>query len=161
MTTAPPRFGEKTTTFMIFCACTPPLLVSIKGGGGLYLRGTFVWIEYNTQHHSQSTYIRSSEPRYWHSPQSTPPLVETWELPSLSRARLYPQLQAPPVQDSTVLSHTPLLDVRPHSRNLDKPVRYCVVSCINHLGRGTRSIITSWVRTAGSGRRQFIMPRDD
>ena len=37
-TTAPPRFGEKTTTSAIsFRACTPPLLVSIKGGGGLYL----------------------------------------------------------------------------------------------------------------------------
>ena len=69
--------------------------------------------------------------------------------------RLYPLLQAPPVQDSTVLSHTPLLDVRPHGRNQDKPVRYCVASCINHLGRGTRSIITSWVRIAGSGHRQL------
>src|SRR6185503_4543330 len=45
--------------------------------------------------------------------------------------RLYPLLQTPPVQDSTVLSHTPLLDVRPHSRNQDKPVCYCIVSCIN------------------------------
>ena len=45
--------------------------------------------------------------------------------------RLYPLLQAPPVQDSTVLSHAPLLDVRPHARNQDKPVHYCVASCIN------------------------------
>src|SRR6185295_1863279 len=36
-TTAPPRFGEKTTTSTIFCACTSPLFVSIKGGGGFYL----------------------------------------------------------------------------------------------------------------------------
>ena len=50
-----PRFGEKTTASPFSRACTPPLLVSIKGGGGFYLRGTFVWIEYNTQHHSQST----------------------------------------------------------------------------------------------------------
>src|SRR6185503_7504383 len=69
--------------------------------------------------------------------------------------RLYPLLQAPPVQDSTVLSHTPLLDVRPHGRNQDKPMRDCVASCINHLGRGTRCIIISWVRTAGSGHRQL------
>ena len=66
---------------------------------------------------------------------------------------LYPLLQAPPVQDSTVLSHTPLLDVRPRGRNQDKLVRDCVASCINHLGRGTRSIITSWVRATGLGRR--------
>ena len=58
------------------------------------------------------------------------------------------------MQDSTVLSHTPLLDVRPPGRNQDKLVRYCVASCINHLGRGTRSIITSWCRTTGSGHRQ-------
>ena len=36
-TTAPPRFGEKTTTSTISCGCTLPLLVPIKGGGGLYL----------------------------------------------------------------------------------------------------------------------------
>ena len=66
---------------------------------------------------------------------------------------LYPLLQAPPVQDSTVPSHTPLLDVRPRGRNQNKPVRYSVASCINHLGLGTRSIITSWCRTAGSGHR--------
>src|SRR6185312_8492940 len=35
-----PRFGEKTTTSTILCACTPSLLVSIKGGDGLPLRGS-------------------------------------------------------------------------------------------------------------------------
>src|SRR6185503_5824990 len=45
--------------------------------------------------------------------------------------RLYPLLQAPPVQDSTVLSHIPLVDVRPHGRKKDKPVHDCVASCIN------------------------------
>ena len=58
------------------------------------------------------------------------------------------------MQDSAVLSHTPLLDVRPHGRNQDKPVRYCVVSCINIWDEETRSI-TSWVRAVGSGRRQL------
>ena len=62
---------------------------------------------------------------------------------------LYPLLQEPPVQDNTVPSHTPLLDVRPRARNQDKPVRYCVASCINIWDEETRSI-TSWVRTAGS-----------
>ena len=50
---------------------------------------------------------------------------------SLLSPRLYPLLQAPPVQDSTMLLHTPLLDVRPHDRNQDKPVHYCIASCIN------------------------------
>jgi hypothetical protein len=69
--------------------------------------------------------------------------------------RLYPLLQEPPVQDSTVHSHTPLLDVRPRGWNQDKSVRYCVAFCINHLGLGTCSIITSWCRTIGSGHRHF------
>ena len=33
-------------------------------------------------------------------------------------------------------------------------MRDCVASCINHLGRGTHNIITSWVPTPGSGHRQ-------
>ena len=57
--------------------------------------------------------------------------------------RLYPLLQAPPVQDNTVPSHTILLDVRLRGRNQDKPVRYCVASCINIWDEETRSI-TSW-----------------
>ena len=61
-TTAPPRFGEKTTTSTIPCACTPPLLVSIKGGGGLYLRGgrSIHPVEHNTRHYSQNTYALQS-----------------------------------------------------------------------------------------------------
>ena len=35
-------------------------------------------------------HTRSSETRYWHSPQSTPSLAETWELPSLSRLACTP-----------------------------------------------------------------------
>ena len=47
------------------------------------------------------------------------------------------------MQDNTVPSHTPLLDVRPRGRNQDKPVRYCVASCINIWDEETHSI-TSW-----------------
>src|SRR6185503_257333 len=99
-TTAPPRFGEKTTTSTISCACTPPLLASIKGGGGLYLRGD---PSGRTQHSALPTeHMRSSEPRYWYSSQSTPPLAETWELPSLSRLACTPYYRHLLVQDSTV-----------------------------------------------------------
>ena len=89
-----PRFGEKTTTFITPCACTPSLLVSIKGGGGRYLRrvGSFG----RTQRFAllaEHTY--SSEPRYWHSPQSTPSLAETWEFPSLSRLTCTPYYRHP------------------------------------------------------------------
>ena len=34
-------------------------------------------------------------------------------------------------------------------------MRDCVASCINHLGLGTHSIITSWCYAAGSGHRQL------
>ena len=74
------------------------------------------------------SFIRSLS-RYWHLLQSSSRDLGA-SLP-LS-PRLYPLLQAPPVQDSTVHSHTPLLDVRPHGRNQDKPVRPCITSCINH-----------------------------
>jgi len=60
-TTAPPRFEEKTTTFTIPCACTPSLLVPIKGGGGLSLKGAGPFGR--TQRSVQLTeHIRSSEP---------------------------------------------------------------------------------------------------
>ena len=49
------------------------------------------------------------------------------------------------MQDSTVLSHTPLLNVRTHGRNQDKPVHYCVASCINIWDeeRATSSLVGS------------------
>ena len=36
-----PAIRGRTTTFTLPYSCTPPLLVTIKGGGGLPLRGTF------------------------------------------------------------------------------------------------------------------------
>ena len=80
-------------------------------------------------------------------------LAETWELPSLSCLAC----TLGSVQDNTVHSHT-LLDVRPRGRNQNKLLRYCVTSCINHLGLGTRSIITSWHLAARSGHRQERNP---
>ena len=84
----------KTTTSTFPYSCTPPLLVTIKGGGGLPLRGTF-WtfstlaiITYVRDHrHSLST----TE----HTPQPTPLLAETWELPSPSRLACTPTTSTP------------------------------------------------------------------
>ena len=74
-------------TSMIPCACTPSLLVSIKGGVGPLGR---------TQRFALlAEHIRFSEPRYWHWPQSTPPLAETWELSSLSRLVCTPYYKHP------------------------------------------------------------------
>ena len=52
-------------------------------------------------------HIRSSEPGYWHSPQSTPPLAETWELPSLSRLACTPYYRHPRCK-TVQCSRTPL-----------------------------------------------------
>ena len=70
-------------------ACTPSLLVSIKGGGGRSLRG-FGPFGRTQRFALLAEHTHSSEPRYWYSPQSTPSLAETWELPSLSRLACTP-----------------------------------------------------------------------
>ena len=71
-------------------------LVSIKGGGGLPLTGVAVGPFGRTQRFALlAEHTRSSEPRYWHSPQSAPPLAETWELPSLSRLACTPYYMHP------------------------------------------------------------------
>ena len=66
-----------------------------------------------------------------HSSQPTPLLAETWELPSLSRLACTPYYKRPGCKIIQCTRTPPLLDVRPHGRNQDKPVRYCVASCIN------------------------------
>ena len=66
--------------------------------------------------------------RYWHLPQSSPPLAETWELPSLSRLACTPLLQVLRCKIIQCI-RTPLLDVRPRGRNQDKP---CVTVYLLH-----------------------------
>jgi hypothetical protein len=83
----------KTTTSTIPCACTPPLLVTIKEGGGLPFKGDVR--NHRRQHHAtrrldRTQYSARLSTQYWHSPQSTSPLAETWELPSLSRLACTP-----------------------------------------------------------------------
>ena len=71
------------------CACTLSLLVFIKGGGGRSLRGVGPFGR-TPRFALLTEHTRSSEPRYWHLPQSTPSLAETWELPSLSHLTCTP-----------------------------------------------------------------------
>ena len=81
-----PAIQGKTTTSTFPYSCTPPLLMTIKGGGGLPLKGDAII-------NDVAIIVIRSVPlstRYWHSPQSTSPLAETWELPSLSRLACTP-----------------------------------------------------------------------
>ena len=83
---APAIRGEDDDFHDPLCMYTVPLYDYKRGVGPLG----------RTQHFALLTeYIRSSEPRYWHSPQSTPPLAETWELPSLSRLDCTPYYRHP------------------------------------------------------------------
>ena len=87
-----PAIRGKTTTSTFPYACTPSLLVTIKGGGVLSLRGTF-WTLAIIATYDVVTIVTHSgllSTQYWHSPQSASPLVETWELPFLSRLACTP-----------------------------------------------------------------------
>ena len=99
-TTAPPRFGGKTTTSTFPYSCTPPLLVTIKGGGGLPLRGDVLDISDPATHTHDHHYTHSTTE---HSRSSSRDLGASLPL----SPRLYPLLQALRVQDNTGHSHTP------------------------------------------------------
>ena len=70
----------------------------------------------------------------------TPLLAETWELPSLSRPACTPYYKHSGCKIIQCTRTPPLLDVRPCGRNQDKPVCYCVASCINIWDEETRGI---------------------
>ena len=96
---------------------------------------------------------RSFEPQYRHSPQSTPPLAETWELPSLSRLACIPYyrhlrckiIQCP--RTSPCWMYGPAAGTR---------INPCVTVLPLASTSGTRkhAALLVGVRTAGSGRRQ-------
>ena len=88
-----PAIRGKEDDFHDPCACTPSLLVFIKGGCGRSLMGVGPFGR--TQRFALlAEHTCSSEPRYWHLPQSSP-LAETWELPSLSRLACTPYYRHP------------------------------------------------------------------
>ena len=128
-----PAIRGRTTTSTFPHSCIPPLLMTIKGGGGLPLRGMVT----HTRDHRHT--LGTTE----HSPQPTPLLAETWEPPSLSRHACTPYYKHSGCRIIQCPRTPPLLDVRPRGRNQDKPVRYCVASCI---ASGTRkhAAFTSW-----------------
>ena len=98
-----PAIRGKTTTSTPPCSCIPPLLVTIKGGGGLPLRKRWeMLLDLSYRDH-----LRSQSPS--HS-QLTP--TDSFSSRDLGAflplsPRLYPLLQALWVQDNTVPSYTP------------------------------------------------------
>ena len=135
-TTVPPRFRGKRRLLRPH-SCAPPLLVNIKGGGGLpspvpgWLVG--LWL-------SGFSLPRGRSGTTEHSSQSTPLLAENWEPSSLSRLACIPYYKHSGCKIIQCTRTPPLLDVRPCGRNQDKPVRYCVASCINIWDEETRGI---------------------
>jgi len=95
-----PVIRGKTTTSPFPCACTPSLLKTIKGGDGLPLRGTFFLRPSLHEHNAQRSILALASISF----SSSRDLGAFLPLSPL----LYPRLQAAPVQDNTVPSHTPL-----------------------------------------------------
>src|SRR6185312_12399865 len=78
-----------------------------------------------------------------HSSQPTPILADTWELPSLSRLACIPCYEHSGCKIIQCPRTPPLLDVRPHGRNQDKP---CVTVLPLASSSGTRkhTAFTRW-----------------
>ena len=123
----------RTTTSMPH-SCTPPLLVTINGGGGLPLAGSGL---------SGFSLPRGRSRTTKHSSQPNPLLAETWELPSLSRLTciLYYKHSGCKIIQYPLTS--PLLNVRPRGWNQGKP---CVTVLPLASSSGTRkhTAFTSW-----------------
>ena len=126
----------KTATSVFPYSCIPPLLVSIKGGGGHPLKGSVDFLDtYRLEH---THLLLASDIVIRHA--QTPLLAETWEPPSLSRLACTPYYKHSGCKIIQCTRTPPLLDVRPCGRNQDKPMRYCVASCINIWDEETRGI---------------------
>ena len=92
--TVPPRFGGK-RRLPRPDSYTPPLLVTIKGGGRLPLDSLVLslWGHPHTHKQASGRDPSSLTPRHPNSPRLIPLLAETWELPSLSHLACTPYYQ--------------------------------------------------------------------
>ena len=116
--------------------CTPPLLVSIKGGGRHHLLDDLI-IRTHVTSRTPAPSLLSSDigTRFNH-------LAEAWEFPSLSRLAYTPYCRHPRCKIVQCI-RTPLLDVRPRGRNQDKPHAFLCYLLHQPSRIGTRSIFTS------------------
>ena len=125
-----PRDSGETTTSTLPHSCAPPLLVTIKGGGGLPLAGSLDATprRYNASRRDPSSLTL----RHPYSPPSAPLLTESWEPSSLSRLACTPYYKHIGCKIIQSPRTPPLLDVRPHGRNQDK-------SCVTVLSLASSS----------------------
>ena len=92
--------------------------------------------DHSHPHSRSSSPLRTTE----HSPQPTPLLAETWEPPSLSRLACTPYYKHSGCKIIQCPRTPSCWTYGPVAGNQDKPVRYCVASCINIWDEGTHSI---------------------
>ena len=130
-----PRFGGKRRLPRPH-SCTPPLLVTIKGGGRLPL---------DTTHKKDASGRDPSSLtlRHPYSPNSTPLLAKTWEPSSLSRLACNPYYKHSGCKIIQCPRTPPLLDVRPCGRNQDKPC-VTVLPLVSTSGTRKHAAFTSW-----------------
>ena len=133
-----PTIQGRTATSMPH-SCTPPLLMTIKEGGGLPLALSGLWSAWSLRLLSSRGRAGTTE----HSSQPTPLLAKTWELLSLSRLACTPYYKHSGCKIIQCPRTPPLLDVRPRGRNQDKP---CVTVLPLASSSGTRkhTAFTSW-----------------
>ena len=132
-----PTIQGRTETFMPH-SCTPPLLVTIKGGGGLPLSpldSGWTFSGFSFPRGRSGTTEHSSEP--------TPLLAETWRLPSISHLVCIPCYKHSGCKIIQCPRTSPLLDVRPRGRNQDKP-RVTVLPLASSSGMRKHAAFTSW-----------------
>ena len=141
-----PRFRGERRLPRPYTRVRRPLLVTIKGGGGLPLRRkkagrwTLAYSERRLIALSSFSLPRGHSGTTEHSSQPTPLLTETWELSSLSRLACTPYCKHSGCKIIQCTRTPPLLDVRSRGRNQDKPCVTVITSCIIIWDEETRSI---------------------
>jgi len=147
-----PRFGGKRRLPRPH-SCASPLLVTIKGGGGLPLDSLALSLSLSEDAQTLLGLSYCGHLCSQSSPYPAPLLAETWEFPSLSCLACTPYYKHIGCKIIQCPRTPPLLDVRPRGRNQDKRVLCCLLH--HHLGRGNTQHLLVGIQAPGSGHRQL------
>ena len=151
-----PAIWGKMTTSPFPCACTLSLLVTIKGGGGLPLRGIVTYVDIARSHPlGRTQHSAPLSTRYWHSPQSTSPLAETWELPSLSRHACTPYYRHLRCKIIQCPRTPPCWTYGPSAGTRINPC-VTVLPLASTSGKRKHGTLLVGIRAPGSGHRQLV-----